>query len=594
MLGTIRKAFAAASEDSAVGFVIGITLAVIVAGVLEGSAVFILSPVMTIGSNLPLSGRWQSLLSRLPADTAVQMKILLAAFFLMGIVSGLFRFLASELEIKLHGRVEHAMRIKLVDALITMRWPSYVHLRTGDLVKAMLVEGHNASRGIGQVALAMGALGVAVYFVLLSLAISIPIAIGAILGAAVVMQLLRWIGGRTHIFADRYSQEISRVGEVSEETLASMKFLRSSGLAGAASAEIAQLSKISCDTLHRADRCQTVSRLTVDVFGAVTVAAILAASFFAKLLPVTSVMIFLVIFYRLVPRVQSVQDGMNQARIQLGFYDSWRKRFEGIQEEREQRGGNLLPHFDGDLEIDAISLAYPGGGHRALDGVSFTLRPKTSVALIGRSGAGKSSLLDLVTGILQPSSGELRLAGQNLENLDLNAYHSQIGVVIQDAPIFHTTVLANIAPFDPYPDRARARTSAELAEAWSFIEALPDGLDTIIGSRGGRLSGGQRQRLALARALYLNPALLILDEATSNLDGMAEDAILATLAGLKGRITMLIVTHRLALARLADMILVIENGQVVEQGSWDELSASARPTFRELARLGEQEVTAMV
>ena len=167
----------------------------------------------------------------------------------------------------------------------------------------------------------------------------------------------------------------------------------------------------------------------------------------------------------------------------------------------------------------------------------------------------------------------MRLDGIALADVDLKQWREHIGLVMQDSPVFYGTVLENVAWTDPRPDPERAQRAVEMANLVDVVERLPDGINTHLGQRGGRFSGGQRQRLALARALYRDPWLLILDEATSALDSESEQVIQAALASLRGSCSMLVVAHRLKTVQIADDILVMASGHVVEAGTWDELSA---------------------
>jgi ABC-type multidrug transport system fused ATPase/permease subunit len=174
--------------------------------------------------------------------------------------------------------------------------------------------------------------------------------------------------------------------------------------------------------------------------------------------------------------------------------------------------------------------------------------------------------------LLRPTEGSVLLDDVNISEIDLEVWQRHIGFVMQDAPIFHGTVLENIAFADPEPDRERAMHAAEMAHVSAVIDALPDGLDTHVALQGSRLSGGQRQRLALARALYDNPWLLVLDEATSALDSESEREIQTALGALKGSCSILLVAHRLKTVELADRIVVLAGGRVVEEGTWAALA----------------------
>jgi ABC-type bacteriocin/lantibiotic exporter with double-glycine peptidase domain len=198
-----------------------------------------------------------------------------------------------------------------------------------------------------------------------------------------------------------------------------------------------------------------------------------------------------------------------------------------------------------------------------LESVSVALAPRSAVAIIGPSGCGKTTLLDLVTGLIQPTAGSVALDGVDLRDIDLRRWRAKIGLVQQEPLLLHGSILENICWGQLAPDAVRARRALEAAGAAVFVDALPNGIDTPVGERGGRLSGGQRQRIALARALYRQPDLLILDEPTSALDRDSEQEVLASLRLIKGVCSMLIVTHSTQVAQICDEVITLEAGRLV-------------------------------
>ena len=243
-------------------------------------------------------------------------------------------------------------------------------------------------------------------------------------------------------------------------------------------------------------------------------------------------------------------------------------------------GRRPLTVLRGRVCLENVHFRYATTGRYSLCGVSFEIPPGTSVALVGASGSGKSTIASLVLGFYQPEQGRISIDGHDLAEVDRRSYRQQIGVVSQEVILFQGTVLDNIAWGDPQPDVARAREAASLAQALGFIEALPGGLDYELRDGGGGLSGGQRQRLALARAIYRDPRLLILDEATSALDPDSERLVQEALDGiLVGRST-LIIAHRLHTVRGAGLVLVLQDGDIVERGTYENLIRSNGHFYR--------------
>jgi ATP-binding cassette, subfamily B, bacterial len=229
-----------------------------------------------------------------------------------------------------------------------------------------------------------------------------------------------------------------------------------------------------------------------------------------------------------------------------------------------------IPALKGDLEFQGVHFSY-SNGTPILSDVSLSVKSGTTVAFVGPTGSGKSTLLKLVLRFFEPVSGAVLMDGTPISRIRLNDLRSQIGLVSQDVYLFHGTVRENIAFGRPDATEADIVEAAKAAEAHEFIQALPQGYDTIVGERGQKLSGGQRQRVSIARAILKNPPILILDEATSAVDNETEAAIQRSMRRISVNRTVLVVAHRLSTIVHADQIIVLENGHISEQGQHTDL-----------------------
>jgi subfamily B ATP-binding cassette protein MsbA len=254
-------------------------------------------------------------------------------------------------------------------------------------------------------------------------------------------------------------------------------------------------------------------------------------------------------------------------------------------EVKERRGAPALQPFQHEVEFRGVTFRYDEGLGRILRGVSFSVCAGLLVAIVGRSGAGKTTLVNLLPRFYDVTGGSIMIDGVDVRDVALASLRRQIGFVTQETVLFDDTLANNIAYGSAGASPDAIERAARAAHAHEFITALPNGYQTVIGERGQRLSGGQRQRVAIARAILKDAPILVLDEATSALDAEAELLVQEALANLMQNRTSIVIAHRLSTIRRADAIIVLERGRVVEVGRHDELLARPSGTYAMLYQM---------
>ena len=401
---------------------------------------------------------------------------------------------------------------------------------------------------------------------------SVKVTLAMIVIAPLIGVLVWYVGGRYRRISRGIQDGMGALAASAEQSLAAQQDVK---VHGAQAFERERYSGFANRILRlnmKVETTRAMSSALVQILAALALAAIVWVSVHEALegrlnpgefVQLMTAMMGIIPSLRRITNVQSV----------IGRGVAAAERLFGVLDSAEERDAGSLPlaRARGELVFDNVSLRYERDEARhALDGISFTARPGTVTAIVGRSGSGKTSLVRLVPRFYEPSGGRITLDGVPLDQYRLSDLRRQIALVGQRVMLFDDSVAANIA-YAAEASPAALRAAAEAANAWEFIERLPQGMDTPIGENGSMLSGGQRQRLAIARAILRDAPILILDEATAALDTESERLVQEALNRLMPDRTTLVIAHRLSTIEHADQVLVLDQGRLVEQGTHAEL-----------------------
>lgn len=584
MISLLRGVFAAAPGRAFLALVL--TAAV---GLTEGITLLLLVPLLQL-AGVPVEGSLGSLASRLASFfDAVNVRPTLGSVLLVYVVLTVLqaslvraRSLADTIAVQ---RYTLALRERLYSAIARARWLVVSRIRSSDVTYALTTAIDQVDNGANNVLFFIANAVVALVYTIVALRVS-PSMTGIVLATSALLLIAeraRTLLGRKK--GEQVTASTTALFATASEQLGGLKTAKSYGHEERHLSLFVEIgrqvnaARLSMTRAFAALRWQ----MTIGSVIALSVILYLAVSVFH--IPTAAILLLLFIFSRLVPRLVTLQQTFQEILSVVPALEEIDNLIVECERapERTTTERQAIAVEQG-IELRDVSFSYSGDKTSPqLHSVAFQIPAGKTSAIVGSSGAGKSTIADLLLGLITPDSGVVSVDGQTLDESHLKAWREQIGYVAQDTFLFNDTVRFNLewaAPRATERDMHDALASA----AADFVAKLPAGLDTVIGERGVRLSGGERQRLSLARALLRHPRVLILDEATSSLDSENEERIFRAIQRLHGAMTIVIITHRLSTIRSADVIHVLDMGRLVASGSWDELMDREDSRLRELSR----------
>lgn len=459
-------------------------------------------------------------------------------------------------------RIATDLRLDLLRGLLGARWAWFTHQPHGAIANAMATEATRASESYRHMALVLAFSIEALVYAGVALAISWRATLAAGLAGAATLVLL-----------SRFVRMSSRAGEAQthllrsliarlEDTLGAARLLKATGHEDT----VGPLLVADTEALDRAMRRRVLGREALRALQEPILLTLLCAGLYVALaglgLPMTQVFVLVLLFARLLARMSSVQTKFQLMLAESSALFALRSLTERAIAERETGGGSQLPSLHHAIALRDVVFAPDGRERPVLDHVSLELPAREITVLTGDSGAGKTTVVDLLTGLVEPDAGDVCIDDVPLARIDMRRWRERIGYVPQETLLLRGSVRSNVTFGDPDLDDGACERALRAAGAWEFVTSLPEGLDAPVGERGTLLSGGERQRIAIARALVREPWLLILDEATAGLDAESADAVWQSVEQLRGAVTVVAISHGPAAIRIADHVWRLEAGRV--------------------------------
>jgi ATP-binding cassette subfamily C protein len=541
------------------------------ASAFEGMALLVLVPLIseTAGSGLVGASTISDKVVRLLELVGIRPTLtsVIVVFALLGLISAACTFGMVALSKRLMNNSEALLRRELFRDVFRMRWSALASANAGELTKSFIQDVEFAGAGFQYLVLAIGAALTTLLYAILSFLLAplmtlLALGFGLVLAPAFLVLAAR--GRRAARAASRAS--VSLTGQLND-VIGNAKFVLAQNLLPHLTRHFSRDTEVYRSARNRQEINLPLTRLTIEVAGVAFVSAYLYISLEVLDLNIAVVLVFLVVFYRLLPRLVRTQETLMAADTYAVWLANLLALSDRAREAVAPHSGTREPTFADQIELRDVTFHHARGVSPILDRAHLVVPRGSSIAIVGPSGTGKTTLLDLLTGLYEPSVGALLVDGTDLTEFDMGAWRDRIGFVLQDSPIFNASIRDNIV-LDHLPvDERRLQEVCELAGVQDFVADMPDSDATIVGERGSQLSGGQRQRIALARALYREPWLLLLDEPTSALDTDTEARIIDTLRALKGRVTMVIVSHGAPILEAVDAVYRLESGRVTVEAT---------------------------
>jgi ATP-binding cassette subfamily C protein len=480
-------------------------------------------------------------------------------------------------------RFEVALRLDLYRAISNAEWLEVCRSRTADFVHALTAELSRAGQAAFHLMMLAGDVILTSLYVLIALRLAPAMTAIVIACAALLAATLR---GRSRALEQTGAELSASTNSLFAATADHLQNLKTVKAYGAEARNYEIFAKLTHEVARanvEAEQQQTSASAWFELGSAVILGAVIYLAIQYLAVTPAALLILLILFARVMPRflgalqkwhlfVNSMPAFVNLTAMQARFTSAAGAQTASAPARELRR----------EIRLADIAFAYAPGAAQVLDGINLTIAAGQIVALVGASGAGKSTIADLVMGLIAPDRGRLMVDGAALEPGELSRWRAQIGYVASDTFLFHDTIRANLLWARPDACAEDLRQALAAAAAGDFVAAMPAGIDTVVGDRGVTLSQGERQRLALARAWLRRPRLLILDEAINSLDSETEASVLGAITQRRGSLSVLMIAHRLSTIRCADLIYVIEGGRIVEQGGWSELAARPGGRFRAL------------
>ena len=511
----------------------------------------------------------------------------LAFMFVIFLTKAALKFSAGYFKADLYKELYRYLKINFYDGLLKVDYQYFTKKNTGHFITVMEMHVNRLVRSFDLFVTLITAVVMAISYLIVAAMISWEVSAMAVLLGSFIFGMLSIVNRFVRRLSQRISSEEKHMNQIAVQALHAFKYIVSTSsykpIQSQYSSSIVKITQLQFKTkLANAFTASIQELLAVGLLIAMIVIEVVMLGH-----AIGAVFVILLLFYRGVNQMMAVIQNWQELVAYHGYVVSVDEELTAIKKHQVSNGQAQLttPLHRQNIVFKNVKFHFNDSPRNIIDNITLEIKPFTTVAFVGPSGAGKTTIVDLITGLLKPQYGDVAISSQSLTSVDTDSWRSKIGYVSQDLTVFDDSVAHNISLFEPGANSDDIVLAAEQASADRFINELPNGYETRIGDKGVRISGGQKQRLFIARELYKKPSLLILDEATSALDSESEQFIKSSIDRLRGKVTVIIIAHRLSTIKDVDCVYVLEKGKIVESGTYDDLVARGTSRFAEMVEL---------
>ncbi len=559
---------------------------ILISGIFESIGIGLFLPLLNFQSSTSATDKFSEIvydfinMIGLPVTLTSLLIILIFVFFSKGALMYIQVLASSKITADLNMRLRHEM----ADKYSLMNYPFFVNKTAGYLNNLITLEIDRTVSGLSKFCELISYLIYIFLYLIAATFLNFKVTIFVLVIGLVLLYSFRFLYKWSASYSIAVSKSNANMQSILIQIINNFKYLKAtdsfSVLIEMLKGHITRLANLS----FRLGALGGILGSLMEPFVVLFMCALIFFHVVVNSNPLTEIMILLVFFHRTFTKIFAIQITWQKFNASIGGVQTIKKAFRQLDENIENIPTETIPVSTGDIVFKDVNFRY--GSKQVIFDMNLNIKKNSSVGIVGSSGAGKTTFFDLITGLIEPTSGSITIDSITYKNTNLSDLRSLIGYVTQEPVIFNDTIANNISFWESNKEDEQSMEkvyqAAKMAFCSQFIAQMSDGFDTIVGDRGVKLSGGQKQRIAIARELYKNPQIIIFDEATSSLDTESERYVQKSISELKGLRTVIIIAHRLSTIKDCDFIYVISQGKIVETGTFDELHDIENGVFRSM------------